>query len=44
MGLLAEKNFSCGKVFEVFVVRDDVNWSSGAFEVMTLDFKSVKNG
>ena len=44
MTLLPCQNFGSGKVFEVLVVCDDIDWNWSAFEVMAPGFESFEEG
>ena len=41
-GLTSGKDFGCGKVFQVLMICDHVNWSTGTFEVVLPDTESFK--
>ena len=41
--LVAGEKFGCGKIFQVFVVRDDVNCFGGSFEVVAPGLESFEN-
>ena len=43
MGLTAGKDFGCGKVFQVFMICDHVDWSTGTFKVVSPDTESLKD-
>ena len=43
VGLMVGKDFGCGKVFQVLMIRDHINWSSGTFEVVLPDMESFKD-
>ena len=42
VGLMAGKDFGCGKVFQVLMIHDHVDWSTGTFEVVLLDMEGLK--
>ena len=41
--LVASKELCCGKIFQVFVVRDDVNCFRGTFEIVVPGLESFEN-
>ena len=43
VGLTAGKDLGCGKVFQVLMIRDHVNWSTGAFKEVSPDMESLKD-
>ena len=43
-GLLIGQNFSSREILKVLVICDNVNGSTGAFQVVSLDMESFKNG
>ena len=42
-GLTAGKDLGCGKVFQVLMIRDHVNRSTGTFEEVLPDMESLKD-
>ena len=42
-GLMAGKDLGCGKVFQVLMIRDHVNRSTGTFEEVSPDTESLKD-
>ena len=42
-GLTAGKDLGCGKVFQVFMIHDHVDWSTGTFEEVSPDMESLKD-
>ena len=43
MGLPTGENLGCGKIFQVLVIRDHVDRSTGTFKVVLPDTESLKN-
>jgi len=41
---MSSQEFGGGKIFEVHVVRDDVNWSWSSFGIMSPKFEGFENG
>ena len=39
----AGKDLGCGKVFQVLMIRDHVDWSTGTFEEVSPDTESLKD-
>ena len=44
LDLMSCQEFGGGKIFEVLVIRDDINWSRSSFEVMSPNFEGFENG
>ena len=42
-GLMAGKDLGCGKVFQVLMIHDQVNWSTGTFKEVSPDTESLKD-
>ena len=43
MGLLAGKDFSGSEILQIFVIGDDIDWSSAAFQVLVPLLESFKD-
>ena len=43
VGLMAGKDLGCGKVFQVLMIRDHIDRSTGAFEEVLPDMESLKD-
>ena len=43
VGLTVGKDLGCGKVFQVLMICDHVNWSTRAFEEVSPDTESLKD-
>ena len=43
VGLTAGKDFGCGKVFQVLMIHDHVDWSTGTFKEVSPDMESLKD-
>ena len=39
---MAGKDFGCGKVFQVRMIHDHINWSTRTFEVVSPDMEGLK--
>ena len=42
-GLMAGKDLGCGKVFQVLMICDHINWSTRTFEEVSPDMESLKD-
>ena len=42
-GLMVGKDFGCGKVFQVLMIHDHINRSTGTFEVVSPDMEGLKD-
>ena len=42
-GLMMGKDLGCGKVFQVLMIRDHVDWSTGTFEEVLPDTEGLKD-
>ena len=40
---MARKDLGCGKVFQVLMIHDHVDWSTGSFEEVSPDMESLKD-
>ena len=40
---MAGKDLGCGKVFQVLMIHDHINWSTGTFEEVSPDMESLKD-
>ena len=43
VGLMVGKDLGCGKVFQVLIIHDHVDWSTGTFKEMSPDTESLKD-
>ena len=43
VGLMAGKDLGCGKVFQVLMIHDHVDWSTRTFEEVSPDTESLKD-
>ena len=43
VGLTAGKDLGCGKVFQVLMICDHVDWSTGTFKEVSPDMESLKD-
>ena len=43
VGLMAGKDLGCGKVFQVLMIHDQVNRSTGTFKEVSPDTESLKD-
>ena len=43
VGLVVGKDFSCGKVFQVLMIHDHVDQSTGTFKVVCPDMESFED-
>ena len=43
MDLSSDEKFGGCKIFEIFVIGDDINWRSWTFEVVSPDFEGFKD-
>ena len=43
VGLMVGKDFGCGKVFQILMIHDHVDWSTGTFKVLPPDMESLKD-
>ena len=41
--LMVCKDLGCGKVFQVLMILDHINWSTGTFEEVSPDMESLKD-
>ena len=43
VGLMAGKDLGCGKVFQVLMIHNHIDWNTGTFEEVSPDMESLKD-